>query len=48
MTPSEDRFTAANPGYPNTPEAQENELKSNFIKMIDGFKEKINKSGKEI
>jgi hypothetical protein len=49
MTPSEHYFpTTANPGYPNTIKAQENDLKSNLTKMKDTFKEKINKSLNEI
>jgi hypothetical protein len=31
------------PGYPNINKAQENEFKSNYIKMIEGFKEEIPK-----
>jgi hypothetical protein len=34
-------------GYPNTIEAQENDLKSNLIKMIEAFKEGMNKSFKK-
>ena len=37
-----------NPRYPNETEAQEENLKSNPIKMIDSFKENINKFLKEI
>ena len=40
--------TTASPGYPSTAEAQENDLKSNLIKMIEAFKEEMNKSLKEI
>ena len=38
----------ASPGYPNTVEAQENDLKSNLMKMIEAFKGEMNKSLKEI
>lgn len=38
----------ASPGYPNTTQAQENDLKSNLIKMTEAFKEQMNKSLKEI
>jgi spore germination protein YaaH len=38
----------AHPGYSNTVEAQENDLKSNLMKMIVVFKEQINKLLKEI
>jgi hypothetical protein len=49
VTPSEHSYpTTASPGYPNRPEAQENDLKSNLIKMIEAFKEEMNKSLKEI
>jgi hypothetical protein len=36
------------PGYPNTTETQENDLKPNFINMIETFKEEMNKSLKEM
>jgi hypothetical protein len=32
--------TTGIPGYPNTTGAQENDLKSNLIKMIEAFKRK--------
>lgn len=49
MAPSEHSYlTTATPGYPNTTQAQENDLKSNLIMIIDTFKEEINKSFKEI
>ena len=35
--------STANLGYPNTTKAQENDLKSNLIKMIEAFKEETNK-----
>jgi hypothetical protein len=35
--------TTASPSYPNTPEAKENDLKSNLMKMIEAFKEEMNK-----
>ena len=38
----------ASPGYPNTVEAQENDLKSNLRKMIVAFKGEMNKSLKGI
>ena len=40
--------TTAGTGNPNTTKAQENDLKSNLIKMIEAFKEEVNKSLKEI
>ena len=40
--------TTASPGYPNKTKAQVNDLKSNHIKMIETFKEEMNKSLKEI
>ena len=40
--------TIASSGYPNTIKAQENDLKSNLMNMIDAFKEEINKCLKEI
>jgi hypothetical protein len=39
--------TTASPGYPNTNGAKENDHKSNFIKMLETFKEKMNESLKE-
>ena len=37
-----------NPRYPNETEAQEENLKSNLIKMIEAFKEDMNESLKKI
>jgi hypothetical protein len=49
MGPPEPSYgTTASPGYSNTAEAQENDLKSNLMKMIEAFKEKMNKSLEEI
>jgi hypothetical protein len=49
MAPPESRnLTTTNPGYPNETEEQEDDLKSNFIKMIGAFKEYMNKTLKEI
>jgi predicted double-glycine peptidase len=49
MTSSEHSYpTTTSPGYPNTTEAQENDLKSNLIKMIEAIKEEINKSLEKI
>jgi hypothetical protein len=36
------------PGYPNTPEKQDSDLKSHLMMMIDDFKKDINNSLKEI
>lgn len=40
--------TTGRPEYCNTTEAQEKDLKRNFMKMIDILKEGVNKSLKEI
>ena len=49
MTPSEPSSpTTANPGYPNTPEKQELDLKSYLMMLIEGFKKNLNNSLKEI
>jgi hypothetical protein len=40
--------TTASPGYPNTPEKQDSDLKSYLMKMIEVIKEDINNSLKEI
>jgi hypothetical protein len=49
MTPTEPSYpTTASPEYPNTPESQESNFKSNLIKMTEVFKEEINKALKKI
>jgi hypothetical protein len=48
VSPEPSYLTAASPGYPNTAEAQANDLKSNFIMMIEPFKDEMNKFLKEI
>ena len=40
--------TTASPGYPNTPEKQDSDLKSHLMMMIEDFKKDINNSLKEI
>ena len=40
--------TTASPGYSNTGEARENNLKTNFMEMREVFKEEMNKSLKAI
>jgi hypothetical protein len=40
--------TIASPGYPNTPEEQDSDLKSLFMMTIEDFKKDINNSLKEI
>jgi hypothetical protein len=39
--------TTANPEYSNTVKAQEDDVKYNLIKMMDVFKQEINKSLKK-
>lgn len=49
MGPSEPRSPAtASSGYPNIPEEQVYDLKYHLMKMLETFKENINKSPKEI
>jgi hypothetical protein len=49
MTPSKHSYTTtASPRYPNIDKAQENDIKSCLIKMIEAFKDEINKPLKEI
>ena len=49
MTPPEPSYPVIiNPGYSNETEAQEEDFKSNPIKMIEAFKADMNKSFKEI
>jgi hypothetical protein len=49
LTPSEPISpTTASPGYPNTPEKQDSDLKSYFMNMIEDFSKDINNSLKEI
>ena len=40
--------TTASPGYPNTLEKQESDLKSYLMMMVEDFKKDINNSLKEI
>jgi hypothetical protein len=40
--------TIASPGYPNTPEKQDSDLKSLLMMMIEDIKKDINNSPKEI
>jgi hypothetical protein len=40
--------TTASPGYPNTPENQDSDLKSHLFVMIEDSKKDINNSLKEI
>ena len=40
--------TTASPGYPNTPEKHDSDLKLHFMMMIEDFKMVINNSHKEI
>ena len=40
--------TTVSPGYPNTPEKQDSDLKSHLMMMIEDFKKDINNSFKEI
>jgi hypothetical protein len=41
-------FTSTSPGYPNTPEKQDSDLKSYLIMLVEDFKKGINNSLKEI
>jgi hypothetical protein len=40
--------TTVSPGYPNTPEKQDSDLKSHLMMMIEEFKNDINNSLKKI
>jgi hypothetical protein len=40
--------TTAYPGYPNTPEKRDSDVKSHLMMMIEDFKKDISKSLKEI
>jgi hypothetical protein len=40
--------TSASPGYPNTPEKQDSDLKSYLMMLVQDFKKGINNSLKEI
>lgn len=47
MSPPEPSYhTTASPEYSNTVEAQENDLKTNFRKMIEVFKEIMEETNK--
>ena len=49
MTPLESRdSTPVRPEHPNANEAEENDLKNNFMKMIEALKEDMRKSPKEM
>ena len=49
MAPSElNSPTTARPGYPNTPEKQDLDLKSQLMMLTEGFKKDINNYLKEI
>lgn len=49
MLPTEiSHLTTASPEYSNTVESQGNNLKTNFMAIIDVLKEEINESLKEI
>lgn len=49
MAPPEPSYpNIASPGCPNTAEAQDDDLKSNPIEMIENFKKEMNKSLKEL
>ena len=42
LAPSEPSSpTTASPGYPNTPEKQDSDLKSHLMKMIEEFKKDL-------
>ena len=48
MSPLEATYpTTVNPEYSSTAEAQENDLKTNFMKIIEVLKQEINKSLKK-
>ena len=40
--------TSASPGYPNTPEKQDLDLKSYLMMVVEDFKKGINNSFKEV
>ena len=40
--------TTAGPGYPNTPEKHDSDLKSYFMMLVEDFKKGVNNSLKEI
>jgi hypothetical protein len=46
--PEPDSSTIASPGYPNTHDKQESDLKSYLLKMIEDFKENKKKTFKDI
>ena len=48
VPPESSYHVITNPGYPTETEAQEDDLKSNLIKMIEPFKKDMIKSLKEI
>lgn len=48
LSPEPSYSSKASIGYPDTAEAQRNDLKYNLTKMIEDFKEEISKSFEEI
>lgn len=48
IPPMHSNPTTTNPGYPNTTETKESILKSDLIKMVEAFKEEVNKSLKDL
>ena len=49
MVPSEtNSSTTPSPGYPNTPENQDLDIKSHLMMLIEDFKKDINNSLKEL
>lgn len=49
MIPTNHNYsTTASPGYPNTPETWENDLKFKLTKMMEVFQEEMNKSFKDV
>jgi hypothetical protein len=49
MSPLEPSYpTTASPEYPKIAEAQENDLKTNFMKLIEVLKAEMNKSPREM
>lgn len=46
--PEISKLATESPGYPNLPKIKENNLKSDLMRLIEGFLKRMNKYPKEI
>jgi hypothetical protein len=48
LSPEPSTCNSVSPGYPNTPEKQDSDLKSHLMMLVEDFKKEINNALKEI